>query len=164
MKNEGIIVPVDFSAWATPLVVVPKVDGTVRLCGDYKCTVNQAIHTDQYPIPTPEELQTKLAGGKKFSKIDLKCAYQQMLLDEESQNLVTINTHRGLFRYTRLPFGISSSPAIWQKFIDQVLAGLDFTCGIMDDVLVTGRDEEEHVRILEEVFKRFKNFASRPPV
>ena len=161
MKKGGIIEAVEFSEWATPLVVVPKTDGTVRLCGDYKCTVNQAIHTEQYPIPTPEELQTKMAGGKQFSKIDLKCAYQQMVLDEESQNLVTINTQKGLFRYTRLPYGISSSPAIWQRFIDQVLAGVKYTCGIMDDVLVTGRNDKEHLQTLEEVFTRFKKYGLR---
>ena len=90
MECESIIYPVDFSDWATPLVCVPKADGTVRLCGDYKNTVNKAIHTDQYPIPTAEEVFSKLAGGKKFSKIDLKCAYQQMLLDDNSQRYVTI--------------------------------------------------------------------------
>ena len=113
MQLEGIIIPVEFSNWATPLVCVPKPDGTVRLCGDYRTTVNQATHTEQFPIPTAEEIRSKLAGGERFSKIDLKCAYQQMLLDEKAQELCTISTHKALFRYTRLPFGVSSSPAIW---------------------------------------------------
>ena len=82
MQREGVIVPVDFSEWATPLVCIPKADGRVRLCGDYKVTVNKNIHCDRYPIPTPTEVFSKLVGGKKFSKIDLKCAYQQILLDE----------------------------------------------------------------------------------
>ncbi|XP_038072087.1 uncharacterized protein K02A2.6-like [Patiria miniata] len=161
MEQETIIYPVDFSEWATPLVCVPKADGTVRLCGDYKNTVNKSIHTDQYPIPTSEEVFSKLAGGKKFSKIDLKCAYQQMLLDDKSQEYVTINTHKGLYRYTRLPFGISSSPAIWQRFIKQVLAGLDSTCAIMDDVLVTGKTDEEHLCNVKNVFQRFRKYGLR---
>ena len=70
MQTEGIIVPVEFSNWATPLVCVPKPDGTVRLCGDYRTTVNQATYTEQFPIPTAEEIRSKLAGGEKFSKID----------------------------------------------------------------------------------------------
>ena len=161
MQEDKIIYPVDYSEWATPLVCIPKADGRVRLCGDYKVTVNPQIHCDQYPIPTPEEVFSSLVGGKKFSKIDLKCAYQQMMLDEKSQELVTINTHRGLFRYTRLPYGISSSPAIWQKFIEQVISGLDCTCAIMDDVLVTGSTDEEHMRNLKRVFERFQKFGLR---
>ena len=78
MQSEGIIMPVEFSEWATPLVCVPKPDGTVRLFGDYRTTVNQATHTEQFPIPTVEEIWSQLAGGEKFSKIDLKCAYHWM--------------------------------------------------------------------------------------
>jgi hypothetical protein len=161
MQDEGVIYPVDYSEWATPLVCVPKSDGTVRLCGDYKVTVNQVLHTDQHPIPTPEEVLAKIAGGQKFSKIDLKCAYQQLVLDDKSQELVTINTSRGLFRYTRLPFGTSSSPAIWQRFIDQVLQGLDSVCVIQDDVLVTGDDDDNHIANLENVLQRFQKFGLR---
>lgn len=98
MEREGIIKPVDVSEWETPLVCVPKADGSVRLCGDYKVTVNKVIRTDKCPVPTPEEVFNKMTGGEKFSKIDLKCTYQQMLLDEKSQELVTINTHKGIFR------------------------------------------------------------------
>ena len=161
MQSEGIIMPVEFSEWATPLVCVPKPDGTVRLCGDYRTTVNQATHTEQFPIPTVEEIRSRLAGGEKFSKIDLKCAYQQMLLDEKAQELCTINTHKGLFRYTRLPFGVSSSPAIWQRFMEQVLSGITSICVMLDDVLITGQDDNEHMRNLEEVFQRFLKYGLR---
>ena len=159
MQSEGIIMPVEFSEWATPLVCVPKPDGTVRLCGDYRTTVNQATHTEQFPIPTVEEIRSRLAGGGKFSKIDLKCAYQQMLLDEKSQELCTINTHKGLFRYTRLPFGVSSSPAIWQRFMEQVLSGMTSICVMLDDVLITGQNDNEHMQNLEEVFQRFQKYG-----
>ena len=140
---------------------MPKTDGSVRLCGDYKITVNRCIYTDQHPIPTPDEVLAKIAGGQKFTKIDLKCAYQQMQLDDKSQELVTINTSRGLYRYTRLPFGTSSSPAIWQRFIDQVLQGLDGVCAIQDDVLVTGVNDGDHLRNLENVLQRFEKFGLR---
>ena len=161
METEGIIHKINYSDWATPLVCVPKPDGTVRLCGDYKVTVNKSIKIDQFPIPTPEEAFTKLAGGEKYSKIDLKCAYQQLLLDDQAKELATINTHKGLFAYNRLPFGIASSPAIWQRFMDQVLAGLTGTCGIMDDVLVTGRNDDEHLTNLHNLFARFQQFGLR---
>ena len=161
MESEGVLKPVEVSDWATPIVCVPKTDGSVRICGDYKGKVNPAIQTEQFPIPTLEEIRGKVSAWKKFTKIDLRSAYQQLVLDEESQKLCTINTHKGLFRYTRLPFGISSSPAIWQRFIEQVLAGLDRTCVIMDDLLVGGTNDDEHLKNLEAVFKQFLKFGLR---
>ena len=132
---------------------MPKADGTVQLCGDYKVTVNPALHVDQHPIPTLEHAFGGLAHGQRFTTIDLKSAYQQLVLDEASRKLVTIDTPKGLFRYTSLPFGIASSPAIWRRFIDQVTAGLVMTCMIMDDVLVSGRTDEEHYRNLDALFQ-----------
>ena len=156
MEDEGIIEPVEVSNWATPIVCVPKTDGSVRMCGDYKGNVNPAIQTEQFPIPTLQEIGSKVATWKKFTKIDLRSS-----LDKASQQLCTINTHRDLFRYTRLPFGISSSPAIWQQFIEQVLAGLNGTCVIMDDLLVGGANDDEHLRNLEAVFQQFHKYSLR---
>ena len=79
-----------------------------------------------------------------------------MLLDEKAQELYTINTPKGLFRYKRLPFGVSSSPAIWHRFMEQVLSGMDSICVMHDDVLVTGKTDDDHSRNLEEVFLRFQ--------
>ena len=72
-----------------------------------------------------------------------------------------INTHKGLFQYTGLPFGISSSPAIWQHFIEQVLAGLNRTCVIMDDLLLGGVNDDEHLQNLEAVFEQFQKYGLR---
>ena len=107
--------------WATPIVPVPKTDGSVRICGDYKITVNQVAKLDKYPIPRIEDLFASLAGGKAFSKLDLSQAYQQIELDEESRQYVTINTHKGLFRYNRLPFGVASAPSIFQRIMENIL-------------------------------------------
>ena len=86
-----------------------------------------------------------------------------MVLDKASQQLCTSNTHKGLFRYNRLPFGISSSPAIWQRFIEQVLAGLNETCVMMDDLLVGGGNDDEHLRNLKAVFQQFQKYGLRTP-
>ena len=94
-------------------MVVPKKNGTVRLCGDYKVSVNQALVVDQYPLPKPSDLFATLAGGKWFTKLDLAQAYTQMELDEESRQYVAFNTHHGLYQYLRLPFGIASAPAVF---------------------------------------------------
>ena len=95
LESEGIVEKVEFSEWATPMVHLPKADGTTRSCGDYAVTVNPQLHVPQNPIPLPEDVFLKLRGGQRFTKVDLKSAYQ-LPLDPESQRLVTINTHSGL--------------------------------------------------------------------
>ena len=96
------------------MVLIPKRDGTTGSCGDYSMTVNPSLSVPHYLIPLPENVFCKLAGGQRYTKLDLTSAYQQMPLDSKSQEYVTINIHRGLYRYKRLPFGVASSPAIFQ--------------------------------------------------
>ena len=79
---------------------------------------------DQFPVPKAEDLFSTLAGGKKFSKLDLSQAYQQVLLEPDSRKYVTINTHKGLYRYNRLPYGVASAPAVFQQIIEKLLQGL----------------------------------------
>ena len=97
LEEAGVIEKVTHCEWAAPVVVVPKKNGTVRLCGDYKVSINQALMVDQYPPPKPSDLFAALSGGKWFTKLDLAQAYTQMELDEVSQQFVAINTHRGLY-------------------------------------------------------------------
>ena len=125
LESLGIISPVKFSKWAAPIVPVVKKNGTVRICGDYKVTANRATLTESYPLPLVDELMTDLAGGKYFTKLDLSQAYLQLPLDHESSELLTINTHKGLFKYNRLPFGVSSAPAIFQHSMETLLRGLN---------------------------------------
>lgn len=106
-------------------------------------------------------IRGRVSLWKKFTKIDLRSAYQQLVLNEESQNLCTINTHKGLFRYTRLRLGISSNPDIWQRFIEQVLAGHGGTCVIMDDLLVGGSNDVGHLKNLEAVLGQFQKYELR---
>ena len=107
---SNVISPVQFSKWAAPIVPVVKQNGSIRICGDFKVTINQASQVDTYPLPKIEDLFTKLSGGKYFSKLDLSQAYLQLPLEDSSKEFVTINTHKGLFRYNRLPFGVASAP------------------------------------------------------
>ena len=82
-----------------------------------------------------------------------------MLLDEESREYVTINTHLGLFRYTRLPFGVASSPAIFQKIMDSVMNGLQGVGGILDDLIITGSNDETHFCNLEGALERMSGMG-----
>ena len=95
-----------------------------------------------------------LEGGKTFTKLDLSQAYQQLKLDTESRKYVVINTHKGLFRYTHLPFGISSAPGIFQKAMESLLQGIAHVIVYIDDILITGETESDHMQSLEEVLKR----------
>ena len=92
---------------------------------------------------------------------DLTSAYQQMELDSKSSKLVTINTHKGLYEFLRLPFGVSSAPALFQRTMDSILQGLPFVICYLDDILVSGRTTEEHLANLEEVFRRLKHHGIR---
>ena len=123
LEQLGVVTKVNYSEWAAPIVVVPKPDGSVRICGDYKVTINPVLEVDHYPLPTPEDLFATVAGAKCFSKLDLSQAYQQVELKEESRKFVTVSTHRGLYQYNRLPFGVASAPAVFQKLMEQTLQG-----------------------------------------
>ena len=156
LEAAGIIERVNYSEWAAPIVPVPKGDGKIRLCGDYKVTVNTVLGVDQYPLPKPEDLFTALTGGRRFTKLDLSQAYLQMELEESSRAFTTINTHQGLYQFTRVPFGIASAPAMFQKMMDTILQGLPGVICYIDDILVTGSTDEEHLKRLGEVFKRLE--------
>jgi len=91
-----------------------------------------------------------------FSKIDLKSAFLQLMMDDKSQEICTLSTHLGLFRPKRLPFGIASSPAIWQQTMDKIFHALPGVFCFVDDILVAGKDEKEHLERLLAVLDRIK--------
>ena len=117
-------------------------------------TVNQVSHLAAYPLPKIKEVHNKLAGGKTFTELDLSHAYEQMVLDDALKELVTINTHRGLYRYNRLPYGVSSAPGIFQRTMESLLNGISYTGILLDNILISGLMGEEHLQNLEEVMKR----------
>eukprot|EP00731_Ephydatia_muelleri_P009634 Em0005g220a len=157
----GVIEPISHSEWAAPIVPVIKNNGDVRMCGDFKVTVNQCLDIEQYPLPKIDDLYANLQGGERFTILDLSEAFLQMELDEGSRKYLVVNTHRGLFRYKRLPFGVSSAPALFQRAMDTILQGLPGVVCYQDDILVTGKEIDEHLKNLERVFGRLKEFGLR---
>lgn len=154
-----MIETVQFAEWAAPIEPVQKSSGQICLCGGYRLTVYCDIHTDQYPSPRIQDLYAKLSGGQKFSKLDLSSAFLHVPLGEDSPKYATINTQRGLYQYTRVPFGISSSPSIFQCIADNLMQGLLGTAGYQDDILVTGKDDAEHIANLDAVLQSLSTAA-----
>lgn len=161
LQKLDIISPIEYSEWAAPIVAVKRPNGRIRICADYSTGLNSCIETNSYPLPSPEEMFAQLAGSKVFSKIDLSDAYLQIEVDDKSKRFLTINTHKGLFTFNRLPFGVKSAPGIFQQIMDAMLAGLDGTIAYFDDILVHSKDEETHKSILKRLFKRLEEYGFR---
>ena len=161
LQDTGVIEPVSYSDWAAPIVPVLKRDNSVRICGDYKQTLNREATPDVYPLPKIEDLFANLANGESFSKLDLAHAYQQIHLDEDSKKYTTINTSRGPFQYNRLPFGASCAPTVFQKTIETLLQGIPGVWNYLDNILVTGKTEADHLNNLGAVLSKLKSVGMR---
>ena len=154
--EAGVLEPVTHSSWAAPLVPVLKKDGTVRVCANFKLTANRAVKCDTYPLPLAQDIFARLAGGKIFSTLDLAQAYNQVVVHEDSRDVLTVNTPKGLMRYSRLPFGINSAVSLFQREIEQVLGDVPGVVAYLDDILISSRTTEEHLKTLDEVLGRLQ--------
>ena len=141
--------------WVSPVIVVPKSDGDIRLCVDMR-RANLPVKRERQPIPTIVELLQEMNQSKIFSKLDVKWAYYQIELDPESRDITTFATREELFRYKRLMFGVSCAPEMYQRTMQQILAGCKGVRNILDDIIVFASSEKEHNERLEEVLKRLK--------
>ncbi|KRX64960.1 Retrovirus-related Pol polyprotein from transposon [Trichinella sp. T9] len=159
--DMGVLTPIDRSAWAAPIVTGKKPNGMIRICADFSTGLNDRLMVDSYPILRPEDLYQTLRGGKTFTKLDLSEAYLQVELDEESKKILVINTHKGLYHYNRLPFGVASAPVIFQRVMDTMLAGIPNVAAYLDDIILTGATDGEHRRTLKLVLGRLKEFGLR---
>ncbi|XP_026530731.1 uncharacterized protein K02A2.6-like, partial [Notechis scutatus] len=156
LVKQGVLQPIDHARWETPIVTPVKPDGSVRICGDYKATLNCALQQSAYPVPVVQHLLHSLGGGKVFAKLDLAQAYQQLPVDEETAEAQTIVTHRGAFRCNRLQFGVSVAPGIFQSLMERLLRGIKGVVPYFDDVLVSAANQEELEGRLREVLEKFK--------
>uniref|UniRef100_A0A7I4Z6K6 Reverse transcriptase domain-containing protein n=1 Tax=Haemonchus contortus TaxID=6289 RepID=A0A7I4Z6K6_HAECO len=135
LVTQNVISAVDHSLWAAPIVVVRKANGSIRLCADFSSRLNDALLSHRHSLPTAEDVFTELNGGTIFSQIDFADAFLQVEVDNDSKELLTINTHRGLYRYSRLPFRVISAPGIFQQIIDSMISGLNGVAAYLDEVL-----------------------------
>ena len=131
---------------------VKKKNKKIRVCADFSTGLNDCLMDHSYPFPSPEDIFTKLNGGKIFSKIDLSEAYLQVKVSEECSKYLCINTHLGLFRLKRFPFGLKVAPALFQQIMDTMLADLGFAIAYLDDILVKSKNVQEHKEHIRTVF------------
>ncbi|XP_055922784.1 uncharacterized protein K02A2.6-like [Eupeodes corollae] len=158
---NGVLEQIETAKWGTPLVPVPKPDGKLRVCGDYKTTINKFLVDVKYPLPLIEEIFTSLQGGELFSKLDMSAAYNQLCLDEASSLLCAWSTHIGTFKMKRLPFGVKPAAAIFQMHMENLLRGINGVVVYQDDITVTGRDFKDHLFNLKSVLKKMADAGLR---
>ena len=159
LERQGIIekVPCGSSPWLSPIVAVRKRGGQgLRVCLDLTA-VNKSIVANGYPIPDMQEMLDKLRGAKVMSKLDMKSAYHQLALHEDSRNL-TAFVHEGqTWRYKRCCFGLKSLPQCFQKLMETVLHGIPGVQVYLDDVVVAAATRKEHDERIDIVMKKLRD-------
>ena len=156
MEEQGVVKP-SSSPWASPVVLVPKKDGSVRFCVDYR-RLNAITRKDVYPLPRIDDILDALAEARYFSTLDLASGYWQIQLDEDARSKSAFTTYSGLYEFTRMPFGLCNGPATFQRLVQRILAGIEWrSCfSYIDDLLAASATFKEHLQHLRDVFVRLR--------
>lgn len=156
LVSLGILSKVHSSNWATPIVTVLKKSGDIRLCADFSATLNNFIKPINCVLPTIDHVISSIGQATVFSKIDLSQAFLQLPIHLESQQYLVINTPEGLFKFHFLPFGLTSSPGIFQSYMCKVLDNIPGVIIYQDDLLLMSHDCESHKKLVRTVLNTLK--------
>ena len=157
MLAQDVIQPTN-SPWASPVVLVRKKDGSTRFCVDYR-KVNSITRKDAYPLPRIDDTLDTLSGSQLFSTLDLLSGYWQVEVDPKDREKTAFCTPDGLFEFRVMPFGLCNAPATFQRLMDTILAGLQWTnCLVyLDDIIILGKTFQEHLCNLRAVFDQIRS-------
>ncbi|KAL1446815.1 hypothetical protein WDU94_012377, partial [Cyamophila willieti] len=158
LEAQGIITPVAASDWGSPLVCIPKPDGGVRICVDYKCGVNERLVQANHPIRRIDDVLHSLRDSKFFCKLDLFKAYLHLQVDTESSKIQTLSTHRGTYLMNRLSFGVKTAPSEFNRILCLVLKGLVKVEAYFDDIIIHGQTIEECTKNLCACLERLTEY------
>lgn len=161
LLQNGIIEECD-SAWASPVVLVPKPDGSQRLCIDYR-RLNAITVPDTYPLPRLEDLLHSTGNSLYLTTMDLKAGYHQVSVHKADQDKTSFITPFGIYRYRRLPFGLRNAPSTFQRLVDRFKMGLPGVrlLAYLDDFILMSGSFEEHLNDLKLCFDRLEHFKLR---
>ncbi|KAF4684394.1 hypothetical protein FOZ60_007902 [Perkinsus olseni] len=153
MESLGVIRR-STSPWRFPCVFVPKKNGKVRMCIDYR-GLNRLCETEAYPVPRPDDVQEHLRNAKYFTTLDLRSGYWQVPVRPEDQAKTAFCPGPGfpLYEWLRMPFGLASAPATFQRLMDSLVGDLPFVKCYLDDLLIFSSSLEEHLAHLRQVFE-----------
>ena len=158
MQNSGVIKPSE-SPWASPIVLVRKKDGSIRLCVDYRA-LNSVTKADSFPLPRIDDILDRLGESRYFTTLDLKSGYWQVKVHPSSCEKTAFITNEGLYEFRVMPFGLMNAPTVFQRLMRRVLEGVDsskqFVSVYLDDVLIYSKAIEEHLVHLSQVLSRMK--------
>ena len=151
MEEAGIVRRSN-SPWSSPLHIIPKQSGGWRPCGDYR-RLNAATTDDRYSLPHIQDFNSRLAGSRTFSKIDLIRGYHQIAMAPDSTSKTAISLPFGLLQFLRMPFGLKNAAQTFQRLKDGVFQNLDFAFVYLEDVLVASKLESQHRDYLKTIFE-----------
>jgi len=145
------------SPWSSPVVVVEKKNGKLRLCVDYR-KLNNVTKKDSYPLPRIDDMLETLSGSQWFSSLDLASGFWQVELDQTTKEKTAFVTKFGIYEFEVMPFGLCNAPATFQRLMEKVLSNLlwKFVVVYVDDINVGSKSFEEHLDYLKQVFEKFR--------
>jgi hypothetical protein len=157
MVNDGILSPITFTRWGSPVRPVTKPDGSMRVCGNY-IVLNKITIATKYPFPNLHETLQSLGQVRIFSKLDLASGYYQIPFQESHKEKTALVTVNGAYVFHVMPFGLRNAPATFQALMDQVLGPLRYSCAVAytDDILIFSADMQQHIKHIHQVLAQLQ--------